>query len=231
MNIPSHIAIIMDGNGRWANQRGLPRTAGHKEGSRAVEKIVSHCADIGVQTLTLYAFSTENWSRPKKEVDSILNLLRNYLSEMENYAQKNVKLIVLGDTTVLDEDLRQRIFQAQQNSSKNTGLTLNIALNYGGRQEILEAAKAIARQVAEKSIQIEDIDEDFFAGFLYTSGQSDPDLIIRPSGEQRLSNFLLWQCAYSEFVFMDVLWPDFTPQLLDEAIEQYGNRSRRFGGI
>lgn len=231
MKIPSHIAIIMDGNGRWAEQRGLPRTAGHKAGSKTVEKIVSHCSKIGVDTLTLYAFSTENWSRPQKEVDAILNLLRSYLAQIEEYANRNIKLVVLGDLTVLDLDLQKRIIEAQQASAKNTGLTLNIALNYGGRQEILQATQAIARQVADHTLEISQIDEQLFDSFLYTTGQADPDLIIRPSGEQRLSNFLLWQCAYSELVFMDVLWPDFTPQLLDQAIAQYNTRSRRFGGI
>ena len=230
MIIPSHIAIIMDGNGRWAEKRRLPRNAGHREGTQVVEKIVAHCCEIGVNTLTLYAFSTENWSRPQTEVESIMNLLRKYLSHIENYADKNVRLRIFGNISNLDEDMQTRIAYAVEKSENNTGLNLNIALNYGGRQEIVNAAKAIAAKVADKSVSVDEIDEDYFNSFLYSAGQPDPDLIIRPSGEQRLSNFLLWQCAYSEFVFMDVLWPDFTPKLLDEAIAEYNNRNRRFGG-
>ena len=229
--VPRHIAIIMDGNGRWAKQRGLPRTAGHKQGAKVLETICDYCRKIGVEYVTLYAFSTENWRRPQNEVDTIMDLLRSYLKEAAKQVARNVRLRFLGDRTPLAEDLRRMIAKVEADSEKNTGITVCIALNYGGRDELVHAAKALAKKAAEGQLQPDDIDEKLLGENLYTCGIPDPDLMIRPSGEKRLSNFLLWQLAYAEFVFMDVLWPDFTPAHLDEAISQFRLRNRRFGGI
>lgn len=230
--LPRHIAIIMDGNGRWAKKRGLPRSAGHSAGASTFRKIARYCNNIGIKYLTVYAFSTENWKRPKEEVDSIMDLLRSYLKEaISDFKTENIKTRFIGDTTVLDDDLKQLIKEAKEASSHATGMTLNIALNYGGRQEIVMAAKKICNDIREGSLKEEDICEDAISERIYTANQPDPDLIIRPSGEYRLSNFMLWQIAYSEFWYSDVLWPDFTPEKLDIALEEYSKRGRRFGGL
>jgi len=230
-NVPKHIALILDGNGRWAKQRGLPRSMGHRQGVKALEPIVEHCVKIGVKYLTLYVFSTENWSRPAEEVKGIMDLLREQFKNIEKYVSKNVRIKILGDISRLDSDLIVQINNAVEKSAENTGLTICFALNYGGRDELVSAAKKIAEKVEAGELSSSEITAEHISGNIYTAGIPDPDIIIRPSGEKRLSNFLLWQCAYSEFVFMDILWPDFTPADLDKAIEEFSARSRRFGGI
>lgn len=229
--IPSHIAIILDGNGRWAKRRGLPRTMGHRQGAKAVEPIIRRCLELGVSSLSLYAFSTENWSRPASEVDAIMNLLREMLHSADQYRRENVRLRVIGDRSALAPDLLREIESAERESAGRTGMTVNMAINYGGREEIARAARLLAEQVKDGTLSPEEIGEKQVAAALYTAGQPELDLLIRPSGEKRISNFLLWQCAYAEFVFMDILWPDFTPADLDAAIEEYRRRHRRFGGI
>jgi len=229
--LPRHIGIIMDGNGRWAKARSLPRELGHQAGSKVVGNIVRHCKKLGIPAITVYAFSTENWKRPQKEVNALLELLRRFLSNMEEYQRENARLRVLGDPSPLPPDLREAIVKAQEGSKDNTAITVNIALNYGGRAEILHSVKALARDCATGALDPEAITEEDISRRLYTAGQPDPDLIIRPSGEQRLSNFLLWQSAYSELVFLNVLWPDFTPEHLNYALHQYALRDRRYGGV
>ena len=229
--IPSHIAIILDGNGRWAKRRGLPRTMGHRQGAKAVEPIIRRCLELGVSSLSLYAFSTENWSRPASEVDAIMNLLREMLHSADQYRRENVRLRVIGDRSALAPDLLREIESAERESAGRTGMTVNMAINYGGREEIARAARLLAEQVKDGTLSPEEIGEKQVAAALYTAGQPELDLLIRPSGEKRISNFLLWQCAYAEFVFMDILWPDFTHADLDAAIEEYRRRHRRFGGI
>ena len=229
--LPRHIGIIMDGNGRWASRRGLPRSAGHKAGADTFGKIAKYCREIGVPYLTIYAFSTENWKRPADEVEGLMDLLRRYLIEMFKHREEDARLCFLGERGPLSDDIREMMARAEAESAKNTAITINIALNYGGRDEIVHAARALARRCLAGELSPDEIDEEAFAGALYTAGQPDPDLIIRPSGEQRTSNFLPWQAAYAELVFMDVLWPDFTPGHLDRAIEEYQGRSRRFGGL
>lgn len=231
VRIPAHIAIIMDGNGRWAKKRGLARSMGHRQGTKVLGPIVRHCQKLGVAYLTLYVFSTENWNRPPEEVAGIMDLLREHFKEAERYASENVRIRVLGDVSRLDDDLQRQIEKTEDDSSQNTGLTVSFALNYGGRQELVHAMRQLADAVKLGTLQPEDIDEAAIKKQLYTADIPDPDLILRPSGEQRLSNFLLWQCAYAEFVFMDILWPDFTPADLDSAIAEYAGRNRRFGGI
>ena len=228
---PNHIAIIMDGNGRWAKSRGLSRSAGHREGAKTVERIAEHCRQIGVRYLTLYAFSTENWNRPKEEVDAIFDLLRRYLADIEKRKNDTARMIFLGDRTALAPDIQERMALCERESQNHTGMTLSIAVNYGGRDEILRAARKLAEKAKAGILDPAGIDEAAFSRELDTAGQPDPDLVIRPSGEMRLSNFLLWQSAYSELVFMNVLWPDFTPADLDEAILEYHRRNRRFGGV
>ncbi|MDF3005546.1 MAG: isoprenyl transferase [Oscillospiraceae bacterium] len=229
--VPAHIAIILDGNGRWAKKRGLARSIGHRQGTRALRPVIRHCQELGVRYLTLYVFSTENWNRPPKEIDGIMNLLRENFDEATKSAGENIRIRVLGDVSRLDADLQQQIAKSVQDTAENTGLTVNFALNYGGRQELVFAMRKLAEAVKAGDLQPNNIDETIIEQQLYTSDIPDPDLIIRPSGEQRLSNFLLWQCAYSEFVFMDVLWPDFKPNDLDAAIAEYAGRNRRFGGV
>lgn len=221
----------MDGNGRWAKLRGLPRKAGHKEGSKAFKKISKYCRKIGVKYLTVYAFSTENWKRPKDEVDSIMNLLRNYLDDALSDGKENARILFIGDKSPLDDDLKTKIAEIEKETENNDAITIQIALNYGGRDEIVKACREVANEVKSGNLNLDNIDEDLFSSHLYTKGIPDPDLIIRPSGEMRISNFLIWQCAYSEFVFMDILWPDFSEKDLDKAIEIYLTRNRRFGGI
>lgn len=231
-NLPVHVGIIMDGNGRWAKGRGLPRNIGHKTGADAFGKIARHAAKRGVRYLTVYAFSTENWKRPPEEVAGIMSLLRSYLKDTDRYSKDNMRTLILGDKSALDADIQEMIADIERRSAANTGMTLNIALNYGGRGEILRAAKALARQYVVGDIRdLNRVDEEAFGRLMYTGDQPDVDLIIRTSGESRLSNFLLWQCAYAEFVFTDVLWPDFSPGHFDAALAQYGERSRRMGGV
>ena len=229
--LPRHIAIIMDGNGRWAKQRGLPRTAGHKVGAETFRKIATYCKDLGVQYLTVYAFSTENWKRPLEEVNAIMRLFGEYLLKGFDYKNRNIRIKFMGDRTVLDEKLQQLMNKLEADSSVKTGMTLNIAINYGGRPEIVRAAQQLAEKAAAGQLKPEEITEQMLSDAMYTAGQKDPDFILRPSGEKRLSNFMLWQAAYSELVEMDVLWPDFTRSDLDAAIEEFNHRSRRFGGL
>ncbi len=228
--VPQHIGIIMDGNRRWAKKRGLPGKAGYVQGAKVFENITRHCEKIGVKALTVYAFSTENWSRPKDEVSALMKLLRSYLKDAFNYKEDNIKITFIGDRTRLGKDLQKLMDEIEDVSGSKTGLLLNIAINYGGRDEIVRAARLLAQDVADGTLRPEQIDEAFLESRMYTAGQPPLDLVLRPSGEQRISNFMLWQCAYSEFVYMDVLWPDFTPEMLDRAVEEYAARSRRFGG-
>ncbi len=229
--IPRHIGIIMDGNGRWAQKRGLPRTAGHVKGADVFQKITRYCEKIGVKAVTVFAFSTENWKRPQDEVDSIMNLLRQYIGNAFSFKGENIKITFWGDRSRLLPDIVSEMERLESVSAANDGLFLNICVNYGGRDEIVMAARSIAQKVAAGEMTAEDVDESSFSAFLYSAGQPEVDMILRPSGEHRISNFLLWQCAYSEFVYMDTLWPDFTPKKLDKAIEEFSARKRRFGGI
>lgn len=230
--VPRHIAIIMDGNGRWAKSRNLPRTAGHAAGAEAFRRTANYCRTLGVEYLTVYAFSTENWKRSAEEVSGIMKLLGKYLKEALADMEKNhVRFKFFGDLSRLSPELRKLCQEAEKTSSAYHDVQVNFCLNYGGRDEIVKAARQAARDVAEGKLRIEDITEDVFANYLYSRDVPDPELIIRPSGEMRTSNFLLWQSAYSEYVFMDVLWPDFGPDHLDEAIREYHRRNRRFGGV
>ena len=227
---PRHIAIIMDGNGRWAKKRGLPRTAGHAAGAEAFRRIANYCRSLGVEYLTVYAFSTENWRRSADEVSGIMRLLRRYLEEALTDMEKNrVRFKFFGDLSRLSPDL-QKLCQRAEMQSADYDVQVNFCLNYGGRDEIIHAVKMYMQDVAAGKADPAELTEDVLSGYLYSAGVPDPELIIRPSGEQRISNFLLWQSAYSEYVFMDVLWPDFTPEHLDKAIEEYHRRNRRFGG-
>ena len=231
MAAPKHIAIIMDGNGRWAKQRGLPRTAGHSAGSEAFRRIAAHCNELGVQYLTVYAFSTENWKRSTEEVEGIMKLLGKYLQEFLRDMEKNrIRICFYGDLSRIDPKLRA-MCEESQTRSQDYGVQVNICLNYGGRAELVRAAQLFAKEVAEGKRQPEELTEELLSSYLYSADVPDPELIIRPSGEQRTSNFLLWQSAYSEYVFMNVLWPDFSPDDLDQAIEEYHRRNRRFGGV
>lgn len=232
MNVPQHIAIIMDGNGRWAAKRGMPRNYGHTQGSKTVEVICEDAYKMGVKYLTVYAFSTENWSRPKSEIDALMKLLRNYMKTCIKTATKNnMRVRVIGDKTGLDADIRERILELEEVSKNNTGLNFQIAINYGGRDEIIRAVKKLVKDKEKNKFNFEDIDEKLFEEYLDTNDIPDPDLLIRTSGELRLSNFLMWQLAYSEFYITDVLWPDFTKDELSKAIEQYNSRERRYGGV
>lgn len=229
--LPRHIAIIMDGNGRWAKKRSLPRSAGHAAGSKNFKTIARYCNKIGLEYLTVYAFSTENWKRPKEEVDGIMNILRDYLRDSKNFKDENIKVKFIGDLTALDDDIVELIKESEEGSENATGLKLNIALNYGGRDELVHAIKKIVDKTTDGEIKIDDITECMVSDNLYTAGMPDPDIIIRPSGEYRLSNYLIWQAAYSEYWFSDVLWPDFKPKHLEAAIDDYNKRHRRFGGV
>ena len=229
---PRHIAIIMDGNGRWAKKRGLPRTAGHAAGAETFRTIANYCRTLGVEYLTVYAFSTENWKRSEEEITGIMKLLKNYLLEAIRDMEKNhVRFHFFGDLSRLSPDLQKLCMDAQERSDVFCDVQVNFCLNYGGRDEIVRAAKAFAQDVAEGKRAPEELTEDILSDYLYSAGIPDPELIIRPSGELRTSNFLLWQSAYSEYVFMNILWPDFGPKDLDEAIEEYHRRNRRFGGV
>lgn len=231
-NIPKHVAIILDGNGRWAKKRLLPRNAGHAAGSKNVEKICKAAWEMGVEYVTMYAFSTENWSRPKEEVDALMKLLHQYLSDCLKTSKKNnMQVRVIGDISRLEPELQERIRELEEFSSQNTGLRFQVALNYGSRDEIRRGVTKLAEDVKAGKIQPEEISEEMIGTYLDTSGIPDPDLMIRTSGEQRLSNYLLWQFAYTEFYFTDVLWPDFDKKELEKAIAFYQGRNRRFGGV
>ena len=244
------IGIIMDGNGRWAKSRGLPRTAGHKKGAQVFQDIADYCDELGVkihrlyaqfiadycdelgvESVYFYAFSTENWKRPAEEVGAIMRLFGEYLIKGFDYENRNVRICFMGDRTVLEPKLQELMNKLERDSACKTGLTINIAINYGGRPEIVRAAQSLAAKAAAGELKPEDITEEVLSAQMYTAGQKDPDFILRPSGEKRLSNFMLWQAAYSELVEMDVLWPDFTRDDLDAAIMEFNRRSRRFGGL
>ena len=230
--LPQHLGIIMDGNGRWAKKRGLPRPAGHKEGAANFKRITRYCSSIGIKYLTVYAFSTENWSRPAAEVSALMVLFRQYLEEsLRDFLNDDIKVRFIGDTSVFPTNLQRLIAQTWEVSKNRTGMVLNIAMNYGGRAEITHAVRAVAHKIQQGELAPEQITEEMIADNLYTAGQPDPDLIIRPSGENRISNFLLWQSAYTEYVVMDILWPDFTPEYLNWALAEFARRNRRFGGI
>lgn len=233
--LPKHIGIIMDGNGRWAKQRNLPRYKGHIEGAKTFRKIGEFAADLGVKCMTFYAFSTENWKRPQEEVDAIMQLFREYLLEAEDRKaeneEKGICLRFIGDRKGIPEDILALMENTEKESSSKNNVILNLAINYGGRHEITEGVKSIAQKVASGEISPDDITEEMISSSLYTKGLPDPDLIIRPSGEYRLSNFLTWQSAYSEFWFSNVLWPDFTEEDLLEALRDFEKRNRRFGGV
>ncbi len=231
ITIPKHIGIIMDGNGRWAKKRMLPRNMGHKKGAEVFQDITRYCNELGLESVTFYAFSTENWKRPAEEVNGIMSLLKEYLIKAFDYEKENNKVVFLGDKSAFSGELLELMLDIEEKTKDRTGMTLNIALNYGARNEIVYATKNIAQMVKNGEIDIDDIDEQLVSDNLYTKGQPDPDFILRPSGEKRISNFLLWQIAYSEFVYMDVLWPDFTRKDLDDAIIEFNRRNRRFGGV
>ena len=230
-NIPRHIAIILDGNGRWAKRRGLPRTAGHAVGAETFRKIATYCKDIGVDYLTVYAFSTENWKRPEGEVKTIMRLLNKYLQEaIDTMERDKIRMKIFGDLNALTEEQRELVRKTDEISQRYEGFQANICLNYGGRDEIVHAARRYAADLAAGKVEGE-LTEEQFGSYLYSAGIPDPDLLIRPGGEQRISNFLLWQCAYSEFYFTDVLWPDFGTEELDKAIAEYQKRDRRYGKV
>lgn len=232
LNIPKHIAIILDGNGRWAKKKRMPRNYGHTQGSKNVEKVCEIAYKMGVQYLTVYAFSTENWRRPKEEVDALMKLLQTYLeTSVKTSAKNNMRVRVIGDISKLSEDIKKSIANLEEASKNNTGLRFQVAINYGSRDELIRAAKKIALDVKMNKTEIDQIDEETFEEYLDTKDIPDPDLLIRTSGEQRLSNFLLWQLAYTEFYFPDVLWPDFDEKELKKAIEYYSSRTRKFGGV
>lgn len=231
--LPEHVGIIMDGNGRWAKKRGMPRQAGHRVGAENFRKITRYCNSIGIKYLTVYAFSTENWKRPKEEVDALMSLFYDYLVEaLRDFREENIRTRFIGDVTAFAPELQRLIKETEELSADKTGMCLNIAMNYGGRDELVRAVQMIAKDVTDGKLSAEDVTAELISSQLYTAGQPDPDLIIRPSGEYRTSNFLLWQSAYSEYVFMDdILWPDFTTENLEEALDEYAKRNRRFGGV
>lgn len=230
--LPVHVGIIMDGNGRWAKKRGLPRKAGHSEGAKTFRKITRYCSEVGIKYLTVYAFSTENWKRPQDEVNSLMKLFKSYLEEaLSDFKDDDIVVKFIGDKSHFTEDLQKLMTENEESSKYRSGMVLNIAMNYGSRDEIVRAVKNICSDVKSGKISDAEIDENLISSYLYTSGQPDPDLIIRPSGEYRISNFMLWQSAYTEFVIMNKLWPDFQKSDLDEALRIYSHRSRRYGGV
>ena len=232
LNLPSHIGIIMDGNGRWAKKRGLPRKAGHRQGAKTFRTITRYCSDIGIKYLTVYAFSTENWKRPQEEVDALMSLFKSYLNEaLEDFKDDSIVVKFIGDKSGFNDELRELMIENEESSKDRDGMVLNIAMNYGSRDEIVRAVRNISEDVRNGKISSDDITENLFSNYLYTAGQPDPDLIIRPSGEYRISNFLLWQSAYTEFVIMNKLWPDFQKSDLAEALKIYSSRNRRYGGV
>ncbi len=233
--LPRHIAFIMDGNGRWAKNRGLERSEGHKQGAKTFRRITEYCADVGIEYVTFYAFSTENWNRPKSEVNALMKLFKEYLLEADERERENdirqSRIRFIGEREGIPKDLLRLIDTAEKKSNKYSKITVNIALNYGGRAEITHAVKEIAEKVKKGEMSLDDICEDTVSQNIYTASQPDPDIIVRPSGEYRLSNFLTWQSAYSEFWFSDILWPDFTEENVNEILYDYQKRNRRFGGI
>ena len=230
MNIPNHVAIILDGNGRWAKAKGMPRNYGHIQGAKTVEEICEVAYKMGIQYLTVYAFSTENWNRPKDEVDALMKLLRNYMKNCLKTAEKNNMCVrIIGEKSRLDDDIRERIEELEEATKNNTGLHFTIAINYGGRDELVRAARKVAEKVAGGELKAEEITEDVINQHLDTAGLPDPDLLIRTCNEQRISNFLLWQLAYTEFYFTPVPWPDFSKEELEKAVEAYNHRDRRYG--
>jgi len=230
-NIPQHVAIIMDGNGRWAKSRGLHRIAGHRAGIKSAREVIRAAGEIGINTLTLYTFSTENWKRPKNEIDALFGLLERYLDREEDKLNKNnIRFNVIGDIAGLPDGVRKKIIKVMESTKTNSGIVLNLALNYGSRSEIINAVRKISQDALSKKINPEDIDEELFSSYLYTAGQHDPDLLIRTSGEYRVSNFLLWQISYAELYVTKKLWPDFGKEDLKKAVAEYERRERRFGG-
>lgn len=232
MKIPQHVAIIMDGNGRWAKKRMMPRNYGHAQGSKVVEKICEEAYRIGIKYLTVYALSTENWNRPKEEIDTLMKLLHSYMKDcLKTSSKNNMKVRILGDISRLDQSIQESILNLEKESAKNTGLNFQVALNYGARDEIVRGIKKLAADCQTGNLNIDDIDCNIFSNYLDTAGIPDPDLLIRTSGELRLSNFLLWQLAYTEFYFTDTLWPDFNKNELMKAVEYYNSRNRRYGAL
>ena len=232
IKLPEHIGIIMDGNGRWAKKRGLPRTAGHKAGAETFRRISRYCSDIGIKYLTLYAFSTENWSRPVEEVNPLMRYFKDYLEEaLRDFADDTISIRFLGDISRFSPELQELMIKNETLSKAHDGMVLNLAMNYGGRDELVHAVREISAKVKSGELSCSDISEQLISEHLYTKGQPDPDLIIRPSGEHRTSNFLLWQSAYSEYYIDDVLWPDYTAEHLNKALLEYSKRNRRFGGV
>ena len=231
ITVPQHVGIIMDGNGRWAKKRLLPRNMGHKQGAAVFKKTINWCRELGIKCATFYAFSTENWKRPADEVEGIMNLLRQYIKDIRAAAKENIRIMIIGDISRFADDIREELIDIQNDSKDNDGFITAIALNYGGRAEIVKAVKELSELASNGLISSADISEEMIEQHLYTNEMPPLDLVIRPSGEQRLSNFLIWQAAYAEFVFMDVLWPDFSKKDLEYAVEQYASRNRRYGGI
>jgi undecaprenyl diphosphate synthase len=229
--LPKHIAFIMDGNGRWAKKRLLPRSLGHSEGGKTFKDIVTYCREIGIRYVSFYAFSTENWKRPKDEVNAIMVLFKQYIADARNYFKHEIRFIFLGDKAMFTPDIREEMIALEEDSKHFDKMTVLLAINYGGRDDIVHACKGVCKKVQDGEISIENIDEDTFEKELYTQDASPVDLLVRTSGEYRISNFLLWQCAYAEFYFTDVLWPDFKRDELDKALLEFANRNRRFGGV
>ena len=232
IELPKHVGIIMDGNGRWAKKRGLPRSAGHKAGANNFRTITRYCSDIGIKYLTVYAFSTENWKRPADEVSALMSLFKSYLNEaLTDFKDDSIVVKFIGDKSGFSKELQELIRENEEESASRDGMVLNIAMNYGSRAEITMAVKNIAQKVKSGELSVEDITEQTISDNLYTAFQPDPDLVIRPSGEYRISNFLLWQSAYTEYVIMDKLWPDFTKEDMNRALMEFANRNRRYGGV
>ena len=229
--VPRHVGIIMDGNGRWAKKRGMPRNMGHKQGAAVFKKTINWCRELGIECATFYAFSTENWRRPQEEVNGIMNLLRQYIKDIRAAAKEDIRIIIIGDIKRFDEDIQKELTEIQQDSGNNKGFITAIAINYGGRAEITKAAAELAELVSNGELAASDITEELIEQHLYTAEMPPLDLIIRPSGEQRLSNFMIWQAAYAEFLFMDILWPDFSKKDLEYAVEVYASRNRRYGAV
>ncbi len=229
--LPQHVAFIMDGNGRWAKKRGLPRPFGHREGAKTFRKISHYCKDIGLKYISFYAFSTENWQRPQEEIDALMKIFDRYLDDMKELITDNTRMVFLGDKSIFPEYLRTKMEKVERETAIYDEMVILVAVNYGGRDELAHAAKLLAQKAVSGEIKPEDITEDSVNGELYTKGFPDVDLLIRPSGEQRISNFLIWQCAYAEFYFTNILWPDFKPDDLDAALIEYSKRQRRFGGV
>lgn len=231
IELPTHVGIIMDGNGRWAKKRRMPRQYGHKQGAKTFRKITKYAKELGIKYITFYAFSTENWKRPKEEVNAIMQLFEEYLDEVRKHIEENVRVVFIGDKTRLSDNIQKKMIALEKDSKEMTSMTLILAINYGGKDEIVHSVKEIANLVSQGFVKPEEINEGLINSTLYTHGIPDVDLIIRPSGEMRISNFLIWQSAYSELYFSDILWPDFTTKDFDKALKSYSKRNRRFGGI